>query len=119
MDENELRNRTKSFAIRIINLVNTLPNSQLGKMVGNQLLKSGTSVGANYRSACRARSHAEFTSKLGIVLEEADESLYWMEIIVEANLLEQKRMVEIIQEANELVAIFTTSLKTSKQHYTK
>ena len=119
MNENELKDRTKSFAIRIINLVNTLPKSQPGVVVANQLLRSGTSVGANYRSACRARSHADFISKLGIVLEEADESLYWMEIIVEANLLEQKRMVEIMLEANELIAIFTTSLKTSKQHYTK
>lgn len=115
MTEEELKSRTKQFALRVINLVNVLPKSQVGKVLGNQLLRSGTSVGANYRAACRARSHADFISKLGLVEEEADESLYWMELIVDSGLVKEKRMRDIMQEANELIAIFTASLKTSKQ----
>ena len=115
MTEQDLRKRTKQFALRVIKLVNALPKTQTGKVIGNQLLRSGTSVGANYRAACRARSQADFISKLGIVLEEADESLYWMELIVESNLLHQKQMTSIMQEADELVSIFSASLKTAKK----
>lgn len=88
MNKEELKNRTKEFALRVIKLVNNLPKTQIGKIIGNQLLRSGTSVGANYRSALRARSQADFEYKLGLVEEEADESFYWMELIVESNLLE-------------------------------
>ena len=115
MTEQDLRKRTKQFALRVIKLVNALPKTQTGKVIGNQLLRSGTSVGANYRAACRARSQADFISKLGIVLEEADESLYWMELIVESNLLHEKQMTSIMQEADELVSIFSASLKTAKK----
>ncbi|MBM4167480.1 MAG: four helix bundle protein [Ignavibacteria bacterium] len=116
MTEQDLRKRTKQFALRVIKLVSALPKSQTGKVVGNQLLRAGTSVGANYRAACRARSQADFISKLGVVLEEADESLYWMELIVESNLFPEKRMDSIMQEANELVSIFSASLKTAKRN---
>lgn len=115
MTEVELKTRTKQFALRVINLVNALPKSQAGKVLGNQLLRSGTSVGANYRAACRARSQSDFIYKLGLVEEEVDESLYWMELIVDSGLVKEKRMRDIMQEANELIAIFTASLKTSKQ----
>ena len=81
MTEEELKNRTKSFALRVIKLVNSLPRNQMGKVLGNQLWRAGTSVGANYRAVCRARSRADFVSKLGVVEEEVDESAYWMEIM--------------------------------------
>ncbi|MDI6779789.1 MAG: four helix bundle protein [Bacteroidota bacterium] len=102
--------RTKEFALRVIKLVNFLPRSQTGKVLGNQLLRSGTSVGANYRAACNARSKADFISKLGISQEEADESSYWMELIIESGLM---------QESHELTAILTASLITSKQRKSK
>jgi four helix bundle protein len=83
MDKEELKRRTKAFALRVMTLVDHLPNNSKGRVLGDQLLRSGTSLGANYRAACRSRSTAEFISKLGNVLEEADESAYWMELIVE------------------------------------
>lgn len=119
MKETDLRNRTKQFALRVIKVVNSLPRNQTARVLGNQLLRSGTSVGANYRSACRARSTADFVSKLGIVVEEADESLYWMELIVDSGLVPTKRMTNIMQEANELTAIFTASILTAKGHKSK
>ena len=113
--EEDLKNRTRSFALRVIKLVNSLPRSQTGKVLGNQLLRAGTSVGANYRAACRARSRADFVSKLGIVEEEVDESAYWMEIIVDAGLMDHERLHNLLQEANELTAITTASIRTIKQ----
>ena len=83
-------------------------------MIGDQVFRSGTSVGANYRSVCRARSKADFVAKLGIVLEEADESLYWLELIVETEILKAKLLSPLMQEANELVSIFTASIRTAK-----
>ncbi|MBM4167061.1 MAG: four helix bundle protein [Ignavibacteria bacterium] len=116
MNEEELKTRTKQFALRVIKLVNALPKTLVGKVIGNQLLRSGTSVGANYRAVCLARSNADFISKLGIVLEETDESSYWMELILEAELMTLDRMKEIMQEAKELTKIFMASLKTSKRN---
>ena len=95
-------------------LVNALPNTTVARAVGSQLVRSGTSVGANYRAACRARSKAEFISKLGTVEEEADESAFWMELILEEHLLPQKRVEELLGEANELVAIIAASRKSAK-----
>src|SRR5947207_389703 len=114
MNERDLRGRTKQFALRVIKLFNSLPRNQIGKVIGTQLLRSGTSVGANYRSACRARSTAEFLSKLGIVLEEADETSYWLELVVDSGLVKQTRMQNIVQEVDELTAIFTRSILTAK-----
>ncbi len=94
MDKEGLKTRTKQFALRVMKLVEALPNNQGGRAIGSQLVRSGTSVGANYRSACRGRSKAEFVSKLNIALEEADESGYWLELIIEGNLL--KKSVSII-----------------------
>ena len=116
MIEEDLKMRTKQFALRVIGLVNSLPRSQTGKVLGNQLLRSGTSVGANYRAACRGRSTADFISKLGVVAEEADESLYWMELISESGLVVQNKLINLIQEANELTAIFTASILTAKRN---
>jgi four helix bundle protein len=92
VDTEELKRRTKTFGLKVIKLVEALPNTRTGRVIGNQLLRCATSVGANYRSAVRARSSADFISKIGIVIEEADESLYWMEILSEANLIPKERL---------------------------
>ena len=109
MTEKELKQRTKQFALRIIKLVGALPKSVEGRAIGAQLVRSGTSVGANYRAACRGRSKAEFISKLGTVEEEADESAYWMELIIDGSLLPTRRVNALYQEACELTAIMAVS----------
>jgi four helix bundle protein len=114
MDESELKQRTKQFALRVMKLVEFLPKTPSGRVIGQQLLRSGTSVGANYRSACRGRSKADFIAKAGISLEEADESLYWMELLLEAKLIPPERLKDLMKEANELVAIFSASIKTAR-----
>ena len=116
MTEKELKDRTKLFALRVIKLVNSLPNSAAGRAIGNQLIRSGTSVAANYRAACRGRSKAEFISKLGIVEEEADESCLWLELIIESDLMEEKLVATLLKEANELTAIFVSSRISAKQN---
>jgi len=118
MNEKELKKRTKQFALRIIKLVNTLPKNIEGQSIGKQLIRSGTSVGANYRSACRGRSKAEFVAKLGIVEEEADESAFWMELIIEGGLLEKELVEPLLKEADELVAIMVASRKSAKNEST-
>lgn len=115
MRNSELTDRTKQFALRIIRLYSALPNSELGRVIGRQLLRSGTSVGANYREACRARSNAELISKLGIVTQELDETLYWMELLVDGEIVPVARLSELRVEAEELMKIFVTSIKTMKQ----
>ncbi len=114
MNKDEMKKRTKSFALRAIKLVEALPNNRTADVLGRQLLRSGTSVGANYRSACRARSNADFISKMGIVEEEADESLYWMELIVEAALIKESRVRGLMNEGDQLVAITVSSIKTAR-----
>ena len=112
----DLRIRTKEFALRVIRLVNSLEYGKSTDVIGKQLLRSGTSVGANYRAACRGRSTAEFIAKMGIVEEEADESVYWMELLVEGKLVRAELLDELIGEANELVAIVVASIKTAKSN---
>jgi four helix bundle protein len=114
MNKSELKSRTKKFALRIIKLVDELPNTKTGHTIGNQIIRSGTSIAANYRAACRARSSAEFISKLAIVEEESDETLFWLELIVESNLVREEHLKELIKEADELTAIFTAAGKTAK-----
>ena len=116
MDSDELKRRTKKFAVDIIMFVGTFPKTVAGYVVGKQLIKCGTSVGANYRAACRGRSKAEFNSKLHIVLEEADESLFWLESIKESKLIENDMLDYFLKEANELTAIFASSYKTAKNN---
>jgi four helix bundle protein len=118
MTETELKARTKQFAVRIIKLCDNLPRSLVGRVLANQLLRSATSVGANYRAACRARSKPDWINKLGVVLEEADESAFWLELIVDADLMSAGKVSALLKEANELVAIFTASLLTSKRRLT-
>jgi len=110
----ELKARTKSFALRVIKLVDAMPRSLAAQVIAKQLLRSATSVGANYRAACRAQSHAEFAAKLSIVVEEADETVYWLELLRESSLLKPERLDKILKEANELVAIAAASRKTAK-----
>ncbi len=104
-----LQSRTKQFAIRIVKLFRSLPKSDEGRIVGRQVLRSGTSVAANYRAVCRARSKAEFVAKIGVVVEEADETVFWLELLGETGIVEQKRLEELLPEANELLAIFAAS----------
>ncbi len=115
--DDALRNRTKEFALRVIHLSEALPETRTGRIVVSQLIRSGTSVGANYRAACRARSPKDFVNKLGIIIEEADESAYWMELIVEAKLISERRAANLLKEANELTAIFTASHKTANRNF--
>jgi len=114
MDSNELKQRTKSFALRVINLVSALPDERSTEMMGRQLLRSATSVGANYRAACRAKSTADFISKMGTVEEEADECMYWMELLSETKLVQAEKLKPLMTEANELVAITVSSINTAK-----
>jgi four helix bundle protein len=111
-----LKRRSKNFAIRIVHLFRSLSHSPDAQTLGKQLLRSGTSVAANYRAVCRARSKAEFISRLGIVVEEADESVFWLELLGETGVIREERTQELLEEANELVAIFGASLRTSKQN---
>ncbi|MBD2182679.1 four helix bundle protein [Planktothrix sp. FACHB-1355] len=114
MNREQMKTRTKEFAKRVINLCRKLPETREGQLIGNQLFRSGTSVGANYRAACRGRSRAEFIAKLGIVLEEADESLYWLEILAETEIVKPELLMSLMSETKELVAIFVASLNTAK-----
>ena len=114
MGSEEFKTRTKQFALRVMRLVEALPKTSVGRAIGNQLIRSGTSVGANYRAACRGRSKAEFVAKMGTVAEEADESCFWMELIIEGELLPEDRVAPLLEEANELTAIFTAATKTAK-----
>ncbi len=116
MDQTELKARTKKFALRILKLTAALPRVEEAKVIRNQLARSGTSVGANYRASCRARSRAEFISKLGVVIEEADESCFWMEMIIEGEFLPAKNVEALLQEANEITAIMTASRKTAEEN---
>ncbi len=114
MNEDELKARTKQFGLGIMNLVDRLPKTTTGRALGSQLVRSGTSVGANYRTACRSRSKAEFVAKIGIVAEESDESAFWLELIMDSGLLKAERVAHLHQEAEELTAIFTASGLTAK-----
>jgi len=116
MRTEELKLRTKQFALRVIELVETLPKNKIGDVLGKQILRSATSVAANYRAACRARSKADFISKIAIVDEEADESLFWLELIAESGLMNTERLKDLTKEADELTAIFTATGKTAKQN---
>ena len=119
MNAEEMKLRTKKFSLRVIRLVESLPVSKTGSVIGHQLLRSATSVGANYRSACRARSRADFLSKIGICIEEADESLFWMELLVETNLVSEINLSDLMKETDELIAILTASAITVRNKLRK
>jgi|SRR5579872_1445453 len=109
-----LKERTKRFALQVIRLCRTMPRSSDSIVITRQLLRSATSVGANYRAVCRARSTADFVSKLGVVLEEADETLFWLELLVDSGVAKADAAASLLREANELVSIFVASLRTAK-----
>jgi len=110
----ELRARTKEFAIRIVRLFRSLPKNDEARIIGKQVLRAGTSVAANYRAVCRARSRAEFISKIGVAVEEADETVFWLEILVETGIVPRARMEKLLAEANELLAILAASQRTAR-----
>jgi four helix bundle protein len=111
----ELKSRTKKFALNIIRLFRSLPRAEDVRIIARQVLRSGTSVAANYRAACRARSRAEFIAKLGTVGEEADETVFWLELLVESGMAQQQLVAPAAEEANELLAIFAASQRTARQ----
>ena len=115
MNSRELRERTMEFALRILKMVDALPKTLAGKTVGGQIARSGTSVAANYRAALRAKSDADFINKITIVLEEADESAFWIELAERAQLLPSKRLKALLQESEELTKIFNATRSTTKR----
>ena len=119
MNREELQQRTKQLGLRAMKLCDALPRSRSANVIANQLLRSATAVGANYRSACRARSSADWINKLGVVIEEADESEYWLELITASGLLSEAKTTALLKEAHELVAIFTAAQLTAKRNANK
>lgn len=115
MTEQELKDRTKNIALRIIRLVELLPNTISAQIIGKQLLRSATSIGANYRAACRGKSTADVLHKLSIVEQEADESLYWLELIVESNIFPENKLAPLMRDVNEIVAETVTSVNTLRE----
>jgi four helix bundle protein len=110
----QLRERTTAFALRVMRLVDSLPRTRAAEVISRQLLRSATSVGANYRAACRGRSKAEFLAKLGIVEEEADECVYWIELVVASGLMKEELVHPLLQEANEIVSMIVASIRTGR-----
>ncbi len=117
MNELELKTRTKKIALRVIKVVEALPPSKIADIIGRQLLRSGTSVGANCRAACRSKSPADMIAKLAIVEEEADESIYWIELLIESEILPAHRLVELVDDLNQIVAITVSSQKTLRANH--
>jgi four helix bundle protein len=116
MSEPDLKRRTKAFALQILKLVDALPKTTAGRALASQILRPGTSVAANYRAACRAKSHTDFIAKMGIVEEEADETLFWLELLEESELVTAAKLTAIKEEANELIAITVASIKTARRN---
>jgi TIGR02436 family protein len=114
MTRDEMKERTRAYANRIVRLCSSLPNNWIAQTLGKQLLRSGTSVGANYRAVCRAKSHSDFINKLRIVEEECDESLFWMELLAENGLVKLSRLSALMKEADEILAIIVSSAKTAR-----
>jgi four helix bundle protein len=112
MNEEQFKARTKQLALEIIQLVESLPRSRTADVIGRQLLRSGTSIGANYRAECRGKSRADVISKLAIVEEEADESIYWLELLIESKIVEPSRVDSLMKETNEIVAMVVASMRT-------
>jgi len=119
MNQTELKGRTKLFGLDVIRFIQTLPKTETSFVIRRQLLRCATSLGANYRGACRGRSKAEFISKLGTAIEEADESIYWLEMLIDAGMIKADKAGKLIDEANQLVAIFTASHKTASRNNTR
>jgi four helix bundle protein len=117
-DKNDLRNRTFEYSRRIIRLFGSLPNTAIAQVVGKQCLRSGTSIGANYREAYRSRSRAEFIAKIGDCLKEAEETQYWLELMIAEEIVSKNKLSSLVKETDELVAIFVSSMNTAKSNTT-
>ncbi len=116
MNPDAFRSRTQEFALRTIRLCDSLPKKRTTDIIGRQLLRCGTSVGATYRAACRAKSRADFVAKMGIVEEECDECIYWMELLIRGDIMELRMLVDLMQEANEILSMVIASRKTARGH---
>ncbi|HEY5884596.1 MAG TPA: four helix bundle protein [Pyrinomonadaceae bacterium] len=114
MDSDDLKKRTRAFALRIIRLAESLPDTPTARVIRSQMLRCGSSVGANYRAACRAKSKPDFISKMGIVEEAADETIYWMELLIDAKVVEPGKIANLLSEANEIVSMVVTSINTAR-----
>jgi four helix bundle protein len=114
MNPEDMKKRTRAFALRIIRLAESLPNTPTAKVIKNQMLRCGSSVGANYRAACRAKSKPDFVSKMGTVEEEADESIYWMELLIDAEIVTRSRIADLLDEADQILSIVISSIKTAR-----
>ncbi len=115
MNKDEMKRRTKEFALQVIRLIESLPKGRSSEILLRQLLRSSTSVGANYRAACRAKSTSDFISKMGTVEEEADESMYWMELMVETGLVRKDDIIHLLDEANQILAMVVSSIRTARR----
>jgi four helix bundle protein len=114
MNPEDMKARTRAFALRVIRLAESLPNTPTAKVIRYQMLRCGPSVGANYRGACRAKSKPDFVSKMGTVEEEADETIYWMELLIDAEIVKRTRIADLLDEADQILSIVITSIKTAK-----
>ena len=119
MNADDMKKRTRAFALRVIRLAESLPNAPTANVIRNQMVRCGTSVRANYRAACRAKSRPDFIAKMGIVEEEADESMYWIELLIDAGIVQRERVADLLQESDELVSIVVSSIKTARTESTK
>lgn len=119
MDEQQFKERTRNVALRIIRLVDALPTPRAAEVIGRQLLRCGTSIGANYRAACRGKSAADMVAKLAIVEEEADEAIYWTELLIDARLVAKNRLASLIDELNQIVAMIVASQRTLRRGIAK
>src|SRR3989442_6277454 len=115
MDQAEMKSRTKAFALRVVRVAEALPRSRAADVIGRQLLRAGTSVGANYRAVCRARSLADFVSKMGIVEEEADECAYWLEVLADSGIMSASRLSDLRRECDQILSIIVASIRTAKR----
>jgi four helix bundle protein len=114
MNPEEMKARTRSFALRIIRLAESLPDTSTAKVIQHQMIRCGSSVGATYRAACRAKSRPDFVSKMGTVEEEADETIYWMELLIDAEIVKRPRIADLLDEADQILSIVIASIKTAK-----
>ena len=114
MNPEEMKARTRAFALRVIRLAESLPNTPTANVIRNQMLRCGPSVGSNYRAACRGKSKPDFVSKMGIVEEEADETMYWIELLIDARIVERVRVAELLDEADEILSMTVSSIKTAR-----
>jgi four helix bundle protein len=115
LNPDDLRTRTRGFALRVIRLAESLPDTPTARVIRNQILRCGSSVGANYRAACRAKSKPDFVSKMGTVEEEADETIYWMELLIDTGIVNRKRIADLMNEADQILSIVIASIKTAKR----